>query len=94
MALTIREVEHVALLARLNLTAKEKETYTEQLSSILEFFEMLNRLPTDGVEPLAHVLPLCNVMREDKATPSLPKDEAMANAPLSENGQFKVPKIV
>ncbi|MGE5543897.1 MAG: Asp-tRNA(Asn)/Glu-tRNA(Gln) amidotransferase subunit GatC [Bacillota bacterium] len=94
MALTIREVEHVALLARLNLTAEEKEIYAQQLSSILDFFEMLNRLPTDGVEPLAHVLPLFNVMREDQTRPSLPKDEAMANAPLSEDGQFKVPRIV
>jgi len=94
LALTIKEVEHVALLARLKLTAEEKSTYAEQLSSILEFFETLNGLPTDGVEPLAHVLPVYNVMRDDCARPSLPKDEAMANAPLEEEGQFKVPRIV
>jgi len=94
LALTIEEVEHVARLARLNLPAEEKNMYAQQLSSILDFFTILNRLPTDGVEPLAHVLPLFNVMRADETGPSLPRDEAMANAPLAEDGQFKVPKIV
>ncbi len=94
MALTIEEVEHVARLARLSLTTAEKEMYAQQLSSILDFFAMLNRLPTDGVEPLAHVLPLFNVMREDEVGPSLPRDEAIANAAITEDGQFKVPRIV
>lgn len=94
MALTIEEVEHVARLARLSLTDSEKEMYAQQLGSILDFFAMLNRLPTDGVEPLAHVLPLFNVMREDEVGQSLPRDEAIANAALTEDGQFKVPKIV
>ena len=94
MALTIEEVEHVASLARLSLTAQEKEMYAEQLSSILHLLEMLDLLPTDGVEPLAHVLPLFNVIRADEAGPSLPRDEAMANAALTEDGQFKVPKII
>jgi len=94
LALTIEEVEHVARLARLSLTDSEKEMYAQQLGSILDFFAMLNRLPTDGVEPLAHVLPLFNVMREDEVGQSLPRDEAIANAALTEDGQFKVPKIV
>ena len=94
MALTIEEVEHVARLARLSLTDSEKEMYAQQLGSILDFFTILNRLPTDGVEPLAHVLPLFNVMREDEVGQSLPRDEAIANAALTEDGQFKVPKIV
>ena len=71
MALTIEEVEHVARLARLSLLLK-KEMYAEQLSSILHLFEMLDLLPTDGVEPLAHVLPLFNVIRADEAGPSSP----------------------
>ncbi|MGE5396176.1 MAG: Asp-tRNA(Asn)/Glu-tRNA(Gln) amidotransferase subunit GatC [Chitinophagales bacterium] len=94
MALTIKEVEHVALLGRLNLTSEEKEKYAGQLNAILEYAQSLDRLPTDGVEPLAHVLPLYNVMREDLRQPSFPKEEVLANAPLEEEGHFKVPKIV
>jgi aspartyl-tRNA(Asn)/glutamyl-tRNA(Gln) amidotransferase subunit C len=94
LALTIKEVEHVALLGRLNLTQTEKETYAQQLSSILDYVEMINRLPTEGVEPLAHVLPVFNVTRKDATRPSLSKDEVMANAPLQEEGQFKVPRLV
>lgn len=94
LALTIKEVEHLALLARLNLSTEEKAIYAEQLSSILDFIETLNKLPTDGVEPLIQVLPLFNVMRDDVACPSLSKDEVMANASLQEDGQFKVPRLV
>ncbi|NLB17234.1 MAG: Asp-tRNA(Asn)/Glu-tRNA(Gln) amidotransferase subunit GatC [Syntrophomonadaceae bacterium] len=94
MALTIKEVEHVALLARLNLSPGEKEIFAQQLGSILEYFGMLNRLSTDGVEPLAHVLPLANVMRDDVTWLPLLKEDILANAPLEEEGQFKVPKII
>ncbi|MGE5372526.1 MAG: Asp-tRNA(Asn)/Glu-tRNA(Gln) amidotransferase subunit GatC [Solirubrobacterales bacterium] len=94
MSLTIPEVEHVALLARLNLTEAEKIQYAKQLSDILQYAERLNALATDNVEPLAHVLPVFNVMREDAARPSLPRDEALSNAPKAEDGCFKVPKII
>ena len=94
MALTIKEVEHVALLARLKLTEEEKENYAHKLGAILEYFSLLNELPTEGVEPLAHVLPLYNVMREDVVRPSLTNEEALANAPQQEDGQFVVPRIV
>lgn len=94
MVLTIKEVEHVALLARLNLNEDEKETFAEQLSSILEYVDKLNGLPTENVEPLTHILPIYNVFREDKVKPGTPRDEILANAPLLEENQYKVPKIM
>jgi len=94
MALTIKEVEHVALLARLSLSEAEKEKFASQLSTILDYADKLNLLTTDGVEPLTHILPISNVMRPDEATPSMPREEIISNAPLAEDGQYKVPKII
>jgi aspartyl-tRNA(Asn)/glutamyl-tRNA(Gln) amidotransferase subunit C len=94
MSITIKDVEHVANLARLNLTDKEKETYTEQLNAILKFAEQLNGVPTDHVEPTSHVMPLENVMRADEVKPSLPVEQALLNAPEEEEGQFKVPAVL
>ncbi|MEA1961657.1 MAG: Asp-tRNA(Asn)/Glu-tRNA(Gln) amidotransferase subunit GatC [Bacillota bacterium] len=94
MALSIKEVEHVALLARLSLDDQEKSTFAEQLGSILEYANKLNQLPTDEVEPLAHILPVYNVFREDKVQPGSPRDEILSNAPLVEEKQYKVPKIM
>jgi aspartyl-tRNA(Asn)/glutamyl-tRNA(Gln) amidotransferase subunit C len=94
MALTIKEVEHVALLARLELAEKEKQELAEQLSSILNYVDKLNELPTDGIEPLAHILPVYNVFREDGISPGTERREILANAPLVEDGQYKVPKIM
>jgi aspartyl-tRNA(Asn)/glutamyl-tRNA(Gln) amidotransferase subunit C len=94
MKISRAEVEHVALLARLQLSEAEKETYTDQLNSILEYAGMLNRLDTSGVEPTAHVLPLKNVFREDVVQECLDRDLALLNAPQKGDGTFKVPKIV
>jgi aspartyl-tRNA(Asn)/glutamyl-tRNA(Gln) amidotransferase subunit C len=94
MAITIKDVEHVANLARLELTEEEKETYTEQLNAILQFAEQLNGVPTDHVEPTSHVMPIANVMRDDEVRPSLPVEEALQNAPEEEDGQFKVPAVL
>lgn len=94
MALTIAEVEHVAELARLTLSEQEKAVFAEQLSGILTYVEQLNELPTAEVEPLSHILPVYNVFREDTVQPSPPREDMMANAPLPEDGQYKVPKIV
>jgi len=94
MALTIKEVEHVALLARLSLSEAEKEKFASQLSTILDYADKLNLLTTDGVEPLTHILPISNVMRPDEATHSMPREEIISNAPLAEDGQYKVPKII
>jgi aspartyl-tRNA(Asn)/glutamyl-tRNA(Gln) amidotransferase subunit C len=94
MALTIKEVEHVAMLARLSLSEDEKKIFGEQLSSILNYADTLNKLATDGVDPLTHILPAFNVFRTDEVQPSMPREEMLNNAPLAEEGQYKVPKIM
>lgn len=94
MSLSIQEVEHVALLARLNLKEEEKEIFAEQLSKILDYANKLNELPTEGVEPLAHILPVYNVFRKDEVKSGTPRESILANAPLVEEGQYKVPKII
>ncbi len=94
MKISKEQVEHVAMLARLELTEAEKETYTEQLNSILEYAAVLDKLDTKDVPPTAHPLPLHNVFRDDVVKPSISQEEALANAPDQEDGFFKVPKIV
>ncbi len=94
MALTIKEVEHVALLARLSLSEDEKNRFCEQLRSILDYADTLNSLSTDDVEPLTHILNVNNVFRTDEVKPSTDRDEMLANAPLAEDSQYKVPKII
>lgn len=94
MRITKDIVEHVARLARLEITETEKEAFTRQLSDILTYVEQLNELNTEGVEPTATVLGQTNVFREDVARPSLPVEKALANAPETEDGFFVVPKII
>lgn len=94
MKLTKKDVEHVALLSRLELSEEDKEKYAQSLDAILGYMEILNKVDTSEVEPTAHVLPLKNVVREDKLQECLPKEMALANAPEEEDGCFKVPRIV
>ncbi|MEF2969285.1 Asp-tRNA(Asn)/Glu-tRNA(Gln) amidotransferase subunit GatC [Paenibacillus sp. M1] len=94
MSIQVKDVEHVAKLARLNLTDEEREMFTEQLNAILQYAEKLNELDTDGVEPTTHVLHLSNVMREDEVRESLPQEKVFRNAPEEEDGQFKVPAVL
>lgn len=94
MALTGKEVEHVAMLARLKLSEEDQKKFGEQLSAILDYMKRLNDLDTEKVEPLAHVLPLHNVFRSDEARREFSREEMLANAPLEESGLFKVPKIM
>ncbi len=94
MKISKQEVEHVAKLARLDLSEQEKERLTDQLSNILTYVEKLNELDTTGVEPTSHVLDIRNVMRDDAARPSLPQERALANAPEKAAGHYKVPKII
>jgi aspartyl-tRNA(Asn)/glutamyl-tRNA(Gln) amidotransferase subunit C len=94
MKITKQEVEHVARLARLELSEQEKETLTDQISNILTYVEQLNELNTHGVEPTSHVLDINNVMRDDVPEASLPQDRALANAPDKASGHYKVPKII
>lgn len=90
MKLTLDEVKHVAELAKLHLTDAEVEEYAEQLSAILNYAELLQEVDTSGIPPTPYVLPLASVMREDEPEPSLPNAVALANAPDSDDGFFRV----
>jgi len=94
MSLTPEEVEHIALLARLELTPAEKELFREQLSSILAHVELLQKLDTSRILPTSSVLPPRSRLREDEIRPGLSKDQALRNAPDESRGQFRVPPIL
>jgi aspartyl-tRNA(Asn)/glutamyl-tRNA(Gln) amidotransferase subunit C len=94
MALTRDEVLHVANLAQLNLAPAEIELFTRQLNDILAYMEKLQELDTAGVEPLAHVIPIFNVFREDEVRECLPRETALDNAPAREEGAFVVPRVI
>jgi len=87
-------VEHIAELAKLQLTAEEIDLFAGQLSAILDYAERLNALDTEAIPPTASVLPLQNVLRPDEARPSLPRDEALANAAATDEGQFRVEAVL
>lgn len=92
-----KDLEHVAWLCRLELSEEEKEKYTLQFNSILDYFSQIDEVNTDGVEPTYHVLQLSNVFREDEAgTPacSLSQEEALENAPRKQDGFFKAPRMM
>ena len=91
--ITIQDVEHVAKLARLDLTEEEKVKFSKQLGDVLKYVEQMNEVDTSNVEPLSHVVEFNNVMREDEIHYDCSKEELMMNAPEEENGFFKVPKI-
>ena len=92
--LTPAEVEHVALLARLGLTAEEKERYRQQLAAILGYVAQLGELDTEQIPPSAAILPLDDVMEADEPRPSLDPDDVLANAPAREDGYFRVPAVL
>ncbi|MBT2287209.1 Asp-tRNA(Asn)/Glu-tRNA(Gln) amidotransferase subunit GatC [Paenibacillus polymyxa] len=94
MSISNHDVQHVAKLARLNLTAEEEQTLTGQLNAILKYAEKLNELDTEDIEPTTHVLHVSNVMREDETKESLSIEQVMRNAPEEEDGQFKVPAVM
>ena len=90
MPLTITEVEHIAELARLSLTAAEKALYREKLSAILAYAAAIQQVDTTAIPPTATVLPLRNVMRDDVSAASLPVEDVLANAPDAAEGCFRV----
>ena len=94
LRLSKEEVEHVALLARLDITDEEKARYTEELNQILAHFDKLNELDTSGVPPTSHVIPMTNVFRKDEVKPSLPVESVLANAPDATETAFRVPRVV
>jgi aspartyl-tRNA(Asn)/glutamyl-tRNA(Gln) amidotransferase subunit C len=89
-----KEIQHVALLARLELSEEEIKQFTGQLDAILTYVDKLNELDTRGVEPTSHAIQVGNVVREDHVKESIPVQEALANAPEQDNDFFKVPRII
>ncbi len=94
MALTADQVRWVMHLARLELSETELETMTRQLSAIIAYVNQLQQVNTEGVEPLAHPLPIHNVFREDALAASLPVDAALANAPDRRGNFYGVPAVL
>ena len=93
MALTTQEVEHIAKLARLELTDQQKGLYREQLSAILDYVDMLRKLDTTDVPPTAGGGLTQMTLRVDESRPSLPTDVLLKNAPEAEDKQFKIPPV-
>jgi aspartyl-tRNA(Asn)/glutamyl-tRNA(Gln) amidotransferase subunit C len=94
MKLSMDEVEHIANLARLELTEAEKEQYRQQLSAILEHVARLQELDTEGIPPTSSVLPGAGRLRSDEPLPSLPVNEVLADAPAQKKNQFRVPPVL
>lgn len=94
MKVTKETIEHVANLARLELTEQEKERFTSEMENIISYVDKLNELDTSDVKPMEHVIPIKNVFRDDKADKSYDREKILANAPSQEDGCFKVPKVV
>jgi len=94
MSLTREEVLHIAHLARVGLSEEDVAKFQEQLSDVLDHFELLKELDTEGVEPTAYPLPLESVMRADEVRPSLPVEQVLANAPLAEDGALRVRAVL
>lgn len=94
MPLTLKEVEHIAVLARLELSDAQKQLYQEQLSKILDYIKKLQELDTAAVPPTAGGGSIAQMqLRADEVQPGLTNDELLANAPLQQQGQFKIPPV-
>jgi aspartyl-tRNA(Asn)/glutamyl-tRNA(Gln) amidotransferase subunit C len=92
--ITRADVEHVAMLARLALTDHEIDQLTVELGAIVDYAAEVSALDTADVPPTAHPLPLVNVFRPDDPQPGLDRDEVLGQAPATEDGQFRVPRIL
>jgi len=88
------DINHVAHLARIELTDAEKEKFSAQLKDMLAYVDKLSRVDVTGVEPTAHAIPLTNVLRKDEVRPSIATERILKNAPESARDLFIVPKIV
>jgi aspartyl-tRNA(Asn)/glutamyl-tRNA(Gln) amidotransferase subunit C len=94
MKISREEVLHIARLARIALTEEEITRMSEQLSNLLEHFEVLQKVDTEGVPPTAQSVTLQSVMREDEIKPSLPPEDVLANAPRREGDSFRVRAVL
>ncbi|MBE7446560.1 MAG: Asp-tRNA(Asn)/Glu-tRNA(Gln) amidotransferase subunit GatC [Planctomycetia bacterium] len=88
------EVEYIANLSRISLNEREKDMFVHQLNDILSYIEKLNTLDTKNVKPMAYILKVSNVFREDKLETSIPIQDVLINAPSTKSGFFKVPKVI
>jgi aspartyl-tRNA(Asn)/glutamyl-tRNA(Gln) amidotransferase subunit C len=94
MSLTIQEVEHIAQLARLELTEEEINLYRQQLSAVLDYITRLQELDTTAIPPTSSVLPSRTPLRPDIPRPGLPVEDLLSNAPLTSDRQFRVPPVL
>jgi len=94
MTLTIKEVEHIADLARLRLTEAEKQQYAAQLSDILDYAAKLDELDADNIPVTASVQEISLPLREDQVQPGLTQEETLRNAKGTQDSQFKVPPVM
>ena len=94
MKLTIEQVKQIAMLARIKLSESELEKFSEQLSVILDNFEILQQIDTTDVPPTAQSITLQNIVRNDNANPSFSQEEILRNAPQRETGYFKVKAVL
>jgi aspartyl-tRNA(Asn)/glutamyl-tRNA(Gln) amidotransferase subunit C len=94
MTITIKDVEHIAQLAKLDFSPEEKKLIQKDLNQIIKYFNKLNELETSHVEPLSHAQDIVNKLRPDQVKPSLPVEEVLKNAPDRSGTFFKVPKVI
>ncbi len=94
MALTQKDVDHIAHLARLALTSAEKEMYREQLTAVLDYAARLNELDLDAIPPTAHAVAQQNILREDVVESSLPIEDTLYNAPQQQDNQFLIQPVL
>jgi len=94
MAVTKKDVEKIAELARLKFSEQELESFTHQMNEILSYMDKLNELDTENVKPLSHPVEQTNVFREDELKSSITTEEALKNAPAKDEHHFKVPKVI
>ncbi|MCI8597963.1 MAG: Asp-tRNA(Asn)/Glu-tRNA(Gln) amidotransferase subunit GatC [Lachnospiraceae bacterium] len=87
-------IEYVSILAKLELSEKEKEQAKRDMGRMLDYFDKLNELNTEGIEPMSHIFPVSNVFREDEVENGDQRDEMLANAPKAKDGSFQVPRTV
>jgi aspartyl-tRNA(Asn)/glutamyl-tRNA(Gln) amidotransferase subunit C len=92
--LSVEDARQVARLARLSMDEAKLARLTPQLESILEYVAKIGEVDVTGVPPMAHALPLANVLREDVVEPSLPIEKVLQNAPETDGRFFKVPKVI
>jgi aspartyl-tRNA(Asn)/glutamyl-tRNA(Gln) amidotransferase subunit C len=94
MSISRRDIEKVALLARLQLDENELESMTEQLAQVVAYVDLLAEVDTDGIEPMAHAVEVTNVFEDDVVRPSLPREAALANAPHHDDRGYLVPAVL